>query len=165
MLEKKKIFKKSTLINILNKTLTFVLMCRGVSFKDTRDKLANWQIETIEARLRTSSLNNWLMVIANIAFSHLCFAPYLPEPAHVCYTFIKDMMEVHSSLVPLFFFNYCQTIFGHSFLHVKVKLLEENLNILVKPSKHCKNELENMYIRVSQIDVQGVHNSQVMQIG
>ena len=81
------------------------------------------------------------------------------------------MMEVHSSLVPLFFFNYCQTIFGHSFLHVKVKLLEENLNILVKPSKHCKNELEN--IRVSQIDVQGVHNSrifvnltyQVMQIG
>ena len=111
------------------------------------------------------------MVIANIAFSHLCFAPYLPEPAHVCYTFIKDMMEVHSSLVPLFFFNYCQTIFGHSFLHVKVKLLEENLNILVKPSKHCKNELEN--IRVSQIDVQGVHNSrifvnltyQVMQIG
>ena len=129
-------------------------MCRGVSFKDTRDKLANWQIETIEARLRTSSLNNWLMVIANIAFSHLCFAPYLPEPAHVCYTFIKDMMEVHSSLVPLFFFNYCQTIFGHSFC-----MLRWNLNILVKTSKHCKNELENMYIRVCRINVQGFHNS------
>ena len=42
-----------------------------------------------------------------------------------------------------------------------MKLLEENLNILVKPSKHCKNELENMYIRVSQIDVQGVHNSRI----
>ena len=92
-------------IFILNKTQIFVLMCRGVSFKDTRDKLANWQIETIEARLRTSSLNNWLMVIANIAFSHLCFAPYLPEPAHVCYTFIKDYKrydEVHSS--PTIFF-------------------------------------------------------------
>ena len=135
-------------------------MCRGVSFKDTRDKLANWQIETIEARLRTSSLNNWLMVIANIAFSHLCFAPYLPEPASPCLLYLYkryDGSPFKSS--PTIFFNYCQTIFGHSFLHVKVKLLEENLNILVKPSKHCKNELENMYIRVSQIDEQGVHNS------
>ena len=112
---KNRLFKKSTLINILMKILTFVLMCRGVSFKDTRDKLANWQIETIEARLRTSSLNNWLMVIANIAFSHLCFAPYLPEPAHVCYTFIKDMMEVHSSLVPLFFLITVKPYLGIAF--------------------------------------------------
>ena len=112
------------------------------------------------------------MVIANIAFSHLCFAPSCASPPCLLYLYKRyDGSPFKSS--PTIFFNYCQTIFGHSFLHVKVKLLEETLNILVKPSKHCKNELENMYIRVSQIDVQGVHNSrifvnltyQVMQIG